>query len=138
MSLPKEEYLNNWIYRVREDISVMEKLASAGIEFYTSTICFHAQQAVEKYLKSFLIYHDIDFPRTHDVDFLLLECLKIDKDNFQFDFKSLTEFGVSIRYPDDFYVPGVNEAREYLNIAQEVKKTVEKLLKLKYKFFDFL
>lgn len=45
MSIPKEEYLNNWIYRAREDISVMENLAKAGIEYYTSTICFHAQQA---------------------------------------------------------------------------------------------
>lgn len=131
MSLPKEEYLNNWIYRAREDISVMENLAKAGIEYYTSTICFHAQQAVEKYLKSFLIFHDTDFPRTHDVDFLLFECQKIDFNNFQFDFKSLTEFGVSVRYPDDFYVPGVNETKEYLDIAQEVAKTVEKLIKFK-------
>jgi len=131
MNLPKEEYLNNWVYRAREDISVMDNLAKAGIEFYTSTICFHAQQAVEKYLKAFLIYHDVDFPRTHDVDFLLLECMKIDKNNFDFDFKSLTEFGVSVRYPDDFYVPGVNETREYQNIAQEVAKTVEKLIKFK-------
>lgn len=90
MNLLKEEYLKNWIFRAREDISVMDNLAKAGIEYYTSTICFHAQQAVEKYLKAFLIYHDVDFPRTHDVDFLLLECVKIDKDNFQFDFKSLT------------------------------------------------
>jgi len=131
MNLPKEEYLNNWVYRAREDISVMDNLAKAGIEFYTSTICFHAQQAVEKYLKAFLIYHDVDFPRTHDVDFLLLECMKIDKNNFDFDFKSLTEFGVSVRYPDDFYIPGVGETREYQNIAQEVAKTVEKLIKFK-------
>ena len=130
MTILKEEYLNNWIYRAREDISVMERLADSGIEYYTSTICFHAQQAVEKYLKSFLIFHDIDFPRTHDVDFLLIECQKIDNSNFQFDFKSLTEFGVSIRYPDDFYIPGVNETKEYLVVALEVKKTVESLLKL--------
>lgn len=130
MTILKEEYLNNWIYRAREDISVMERLADSGIEYYTSTICFHAQQAVEKYLKSFLIFHDIDFPRTHDVDFLLIECQKIDNANFQFDFKSLTEFGVSIRYPDDFYIPRVNETKEYLVVALEVKKTVESLLKL--------
>lgn len=131
MNQEKEEYIRNWLYRAREDIAVLEKLAQSGIEFYTSTICFHAQQAVEKYLKSFLIFHDIDFPRTHDVDFLLNECQKIDKDNFQFDFKSLTEFGVSVRYPDDFYVPSVNETNEYLLIAQEVMRIVERLLKFK-------
>ena len=46
-----------------------------------------------------------------------------------FDFKSLTEFGVSVRYPDDFYIPGLNETKEYLEIALEVKETVERLLK---------
>jgi len=45
-----------------------------------------------------LAYHDVDFPKTHDLDFLLLECQKIDKEVFQVDFKSLTDFGVSVRY----------------------------------------
>ena len=128
MNQEKKEYINNWLFRAREDISVMQNLEQAGIEYYTSTICFHAQQAVEKYLKAVLILNDIDFPRTHDVDYLLLECQNIDKTNFMFDFKSLTEFGVSVRYPDDFYIPGLNETKEYLEIALEVKETVERLL----------
>lgn len=129
MNQEKKEYINNWLFRAREDIAVMQYLEKAGVGNYTSTICFHAQQAVEKYLKAFLILHDIDFPRTHDVDYLLLECRKIDRSNFKFDFKSLTEFGVSLRYPDDFYIPGLNETKEYLEIALEVKETVEKKLK---------
>lgn len=120
MNREKEEYIRNWLYRAREDIAVMEKLGESGIGFYTSTICFHAQQAVEKYLKSFLIFNDVDF--------LLDECRKIDNTNFRFDFKSLTEFGVSVRYPDDFYVPGVKETEEYYKIAISVKNTVENLL----------
>lgn len=130
MSQEKEEYIRNWLYRAKEDVAVIENLIDSGIEFYTSTICFHAQQAVEKYLKSFLIYHDVDFPRTHDVDFLLIECQKIDNINFDFDFKSLTEFGVSVRYPDDFFVPGVSETKEYSEIAKEVQGTVERMIKL--------
>lgn len=82
-----------------------------------------------KYLKAFLIFHDIDFPKTHDVDYLLLECRKIDEENFGGDLKSLTEFGVSVRYPDDFYIPGVKETKEYIEIAQAIKYTVEILLK---------
>lgn len=75
------------------------------------------------------MYHDIDFPRTHDVNYLLLECKKIDKNNFELDLKSLTEFGVSVRYPDDLYIPGVNETKEYIEIVKLVKETVELLLK---------
>jgi HEPN domain-containing protein len=125
MKSEKAEYIQNWLFRAKEDISVIESLISVNLEYYTSTICFHAQQAVEKYLKAFLVYHDIDFPRTHDVDYLLLECQKIDKDIFNIDLKSLSDFAVSLRYPDDFYVPGVNETKEYIEVAKEIQKVIE-------------
>lgn len=128
MNQEKLDYIKNWLFRAQEDIAVMNRLADSEIEFYTSTICFHAQQAVEKYLKTFLIYHDIDFPRTHDVDFLLMECQKIDDAIFNLDLKSLTEFGVSVRYPDDFYIPSITETKEYLEIALAVQSVVESLI----------
>ena len=130
MTKEKSEYIKNWLFRANEDIAVIESLAGINFEFYTSTICFHAQQASEKFLKAFLIYQDIDFPKTHDLDFLLMECQKIDKHSFDIDLKSLTDFGVSIRYPDDFYVPGVNETKEYFTIATKIKNLIEKLIKL--------
>ena len=98
------------------------------MEKYTSTICFHAQQACEKFLKAYLVKNDVDFPRTHDVDFLLIECQKIDTNSFQLDLKSMTDFGVSVRYPDDFYVPDPDEAKDYYEIATKVKKIVERLI----------
>lgn len=97
MTKDKSEYIKNWLFRANEDIAVIESLSGLDLEYYTSTICFHAQQAAEKYLKAFLIYNDIDFPKTHDVDFLLMQCQKIDKHSFEIDLKSLTDFGVSIR-----------------------------------------
>jgi len=129
MTKERQEYIRNWIYRAREDIAVMENLANSGIENYTSSICFHAQQAVEKYLKAFLIYHNIDFPRTHDVDYLLNECQKIDRENFNFNLKNLTEFSVSVRYPDDFYIPAPTETNEYIELAKDIKDTIEALLR---------
>lgn len=128
MNPEKKEYISNWLFRAREDISVIQNLEQSGIDYYVSTICFHAQQAVEKYLKTFLILHDVDFPRTHDVDYLLLECQKIDANQFEFDFRSLTEFGVSVRYPDDFYIPGIKETKEYIEIAKDVRDLVERII----------
>ena len=130
MTIEKEDYIRNWLFRAIEDIAVIENLSDTNIEFYTSTICFHAQQAVEKFLKAFLIYHDIDFPKTHDLDYLILECRKIDNNFIDIDLKSLSDFGVSIRYPDDFYVPGVNETREYIEISKEIQSRIEKLISL--------
>ena len=125
MTKDQNDYLKNWLFRANEDIAVIVNLYNSWPELYASTICFHAQQAVEKFLKAFLIFHNIDFPKTHDLEFLLLECQKIDKTGFDFDFGSLTDFGVSVRYPDDFFVPDKEDTILYRDIAVEVKKVVE-------------
>jgi HEPN domain-containing protein len=125
MTKDQNDYLKNWLFRANEDLAVIDSLYKTDPTFYSSTICFHAQQAVEKFLKAFLILHNVDFPRTHDVDFLLMECHKIDPQDFDIDLGSLTDFGVSVRYPDDFYVPNKKETIKYRDIAHEVKKIVE-------------
>ena len=90
-------------------------------------------KAKSEYIKNWLFRanEDIaDFPRTHDLDFLLLECQKIDKEAFEIDLKSLTDFGVSARYTDDFYIPDIKETLEYRDIALEIKEIVEERLKI--------
>mgnify|MGYP001792172715 CR=1 FL=1 len=129
MTKDRYDYLKNWLSRANEDIAVIQNLFESGAEVYASAICFHAQQAVEKFLKAFLVFHNIDFPKTHDLDYLLLECQKIDDRNFEIDLVSLSDFGVSLRYPDDFYVPDKDETIQYRDIALGAKKIVEDLIK---------
>lgn len=129
MTKEQNEYLRTWLFRANEDIAVIENLFESDPELYASSICFHAQQAVEKFLKAFLVLHNIDFPKTHDLDYLLLECKKIEPEDFNIDTGSLTDFGVSLRYPDDFYVPDKEETIQYRNIARDVKKIIESKIK---------
>jgi len=130
MTKDQNDYLKTWLFRANEDIAVIEKLFESEPELYASTICFHAQQAVEKFLKAFLVFHNIDFPKTHDLDYLLFECKKIDAKNFDIDLGSLTDFGVSIRYPDDFYLPDKDETAQYRGIALKVKIIIENIIKI--------
>ncbi|NSW93140.1 MAG: HEPN domain-containing protein [Bacteroidales bacterium] len=130
MTKDHNDYLKTWLFRANEDIAVIEKLFESDPELFASTICFHAQQAVEKFLKAFLVFHNIDFPKTHDLDYLLLECKKIDARNFDIDLGSLTDFGVSIRYPDDFYLPDKDETAQYRGIALKVKIVIENIIKI--------
>jgi len=130
MTREENEYLKNWLFRANEDIFVIENLFKSDPELYASTICLHAQQAVEKFLKAFLVYHNVDFPRTHDVDYLLLECQKINREDFDLDLGNLGDLGVSLRYPDDFYVPDKEETILYLDIAFKVKKLIDSKINL--------
>jgi HEPN domain-containing protein len=130
MTKDKNDYLRNWLLLANEDISVIDSLFREDPDFYARTICYHAQQAIEKFLKSFLVFNNKDFPRTHDLEFLLLECKKIEKSGFDFDFGSLTDFGVSVRYPDDFIIPDKEETILYRDLAKGVKKEVESKIKI--------
>jgi HEPN domain-containing protein len=130
MTKEQKEYLQNWLNRAKEDIAVIDSLFNTDLVLYASTVCFHAQLAVEKFLKAFLVYHNIDFPRTHDVDFLLLECRKIDSTDFEVDLGSLSDFGVNLRYPDDFYIPDKEETIQYRDIAHTIREIIERKIKL--------
>lgn len=55
-------------YKASHDLRAVEKLLPDGP---LDVACFHAHQAVEKYLKAYLQMHDVEFPRTHDLDALL-------------------------------------------------------------------
>lgn len=56
--------------RAESDLRAAESLASDPA-MGDDVIGFHAQQAVEKSLKVGLVANGIDFPKTHDLDFLL-------------------------------------------------------------------
>ena len=124
MTSDKSEYIGNWLFRANEDIAVIHSLTSIDLEFYTSTICFHAQQAVEKFLKAFLIYHNKEIERTHNLYYLQKKCSEINNSIGRIDLKELNFFGISVRYPDEFYIPSVEEAKEYISIAQKIESLV--------------
>ena len=85
---------------------------------------------MEKYLKIFLIYHDTEFKKVHDVDYLLDECKKISADGFDsIDLKSLTDYAVSVRYPDDFIRPSLEDAQYYGKVASDVRGIIHKSIK---------
>jgi len=130
MTNDQNDYLKNWVFRANEDIAVIENLFKSEPESFASSICYHAQQAVEKFLKAYLVFQNIDFPKTHDLDFLLSECKNINNKVFDIDLGSLTDFGVSIRYPDDFYLPDKEEVIFYRDISLKVKKIVEDNIKI--------
>ncbi|HKK80965.1 MAG TPA: HEPN domain-containing protein [Prolixibacteraceae bacterium] len=118
------EFIKQWLAKANEDLLVVEKLTEYEI-IATSSVCFHCQQAVEKFLKAFLITNGVDFKKTHNIEFLLSECSDIDIDFKNINPKELSDFGVDARYPGDMYVPDENETQEYKTIAFDIKHIVE-------------
>jgi len=91
------------------------------------TVCFHAQQAAEKYIKAFLVFSDKEIPRTHILIRLIKECIDVDPSFHELvgnGIAELTDYAVEIRYANDFYIPDIEESRVAIKKAEFVRDFV--------------
>lgn len=87
-------------------------------------------------VKKWLIKTFEDFKKTHNLDFLLKLCIKKDKDFEKLNFGDLTSYAIEIRYPDEFYIPAIREAKESYKIVLNVKKFILNKLRIKENIFE--
>lgn len=80
------------------DLRALRGMFDAHV-FVDEIFGFHAQQAVEKALKAWLAFFDVQYPRTHDLTLLLslLEANGQDVNDFQ-DLVELNPYAVQYRY----------------------------------------
>jgi HEPN domain-containing protein len=130
-----DSLVREWIGKANADLEAAEQLlpTAQGRSGLREIVAFHCQQAVEKYLKAFLTYHQIDFPKTHSIRRLLRLAGRVNKEIPEAlrDAAWLTPFGVEARYPDDaaeILPGGETKAVETARAARDV---VLRLLNLK-------
>lgn len=87
----------------------------------TDAICFHAQQAIEKYIT-----------KTHDLVVLLTSVVEYipELSNLEDELDEISRYGVEVRYPDIFYEPTLEEAKKSYDIAIKVKTIILKTVKI--------
>lgn len=130
MAQELSEKVNLWIIKADNDIKVIQNLLDAS-EVITDAICFHSQQAAEKYLKAYLVSKGIDPDKTHKIERLIETCLKFEPSFIVLkDAVLLTEYAVEFRYPDDFYIPDEDEAHNAFRLAMAVKDFIMKKIVL--------
>ncbi len=93
---PELELVQKWLGRARTDLTV----ARASIDLprpEPAAACFHCQQAVEKTLKAFLAYRDVEFEWSHAIKYLLSLCVNQDGafEHFLESVVPLSEYGSS-------------------------------------------
>ncbi len=88
-------------------------------------ICFHIQQAAEKFLKALLTLYGVEYPFTHDVGELLLLCLQHAPalEKYKDTMPALTDFAVAARY-DDSLLPDRSDAADDLATVESLRRDV--------------
>lgn len=121
----KQDLVRQWPARAAEDLETAKFLFANESHFFTA-ICFHCQQATEKYFKTFLTWQQTEFPKTHDLGLLLVLIASTGSSLAA----SLTEvttlnpYGVDIRYPGDAPQITREDAEEAIRLANRVKEAI--------------
>jgi HEPN domain-containing protein len=77
--MDKQEELHQWFSIADENLDSAEFLFTNRYPSPDQIVCNLCHQSAEKYLKWFLVKHDIVPPKTHDLLLLMNQCEEIKK-----------------------------------------------------------
>jgi HEPN domain-containing protein len=124
----KDNRVRAWIKKAEDDFRSAEHLLAID-EPPFEVVCFHAQQCAEKYIKAFLLWCDIDFPRTHDL--VVLARLIPEDRSLKVrvtEIVPLNRCSTEPRYPGDWGDFTDEDAEEALTIARSVRNEIRNRL----------
>lgn len=110
--------IREWLNKAEEDLRFAEANLLEGNVFFAQ-ICFHFQQAAEKYLKAYIIGKGLDFGRVHDLVHLLRTCAAHDPtfDELKEDCILLNTAYIETRYPVHWPTNYTKETAEQAHAA---------------------
>jgi HEPN domain-containing protein len=116
-----------WFQRGDHDLETAQLLYEE--QGYTDIIAFHTQQAIEKYLKGYLILKGQRPPRVHELDTLLNLVSRIEPDLYTpyIDLcEKATRYYIEERYPPG---PPAEYSREEIKVDLELAWQLVKIIK---------
>lgn len=108
----RRNLVRQWLEKADQDLEAAVVLGSQASPL-GRIVGFHCQQAVEKYLKALFVRHQIELPKTHDLERLLAAVRPVAATvaDALLEVPWLTPYGVELRYPGDLpdALPGDDE-----------------------------
>jgi len=125
-----EEIVKDWLRRAKSNL---ERAKAGKVSRYVlyEDLCFDAQQCAEKSIKALLVFLDKEFPWTHSIEELLGIASDATVEIPEKIRKAviLTRYTVHIRYPGLASAVDKDDYREALELAENVFKWVNKIIK---------
>lgn len=99
--MPLNELVQSWLVKADHDLETA-KIVASHLPDYDDVIAFHCQQSIEKSLKGYLVYLDLEFKPVHDLGYLLNLVATKDQniDAYFEEVDEISRYAVQIRYPD--------------------------------------
>lgn len=123
------QVVGEWTAKADNDLKTAIHTLTLGADCPTDTVCFHAQQCVEKSIKAYLASRNIDFPKTHDLGRLISLMPKADRPKLSVtEQRRLTAYAAEARYPGYFEEISLTEARRAVALARRTRNEIGKRL----------
>jgi HEPN domain-containing protein len=122
------DLVDEWTAKAEEDYSVAGGLVRRR-KVPANSVCFHCQQAAEKYLKAVLQRNGIRFGKTHDLEHLRQQLGNRAQELalLSEDLKLLSDYAVKYRYPGQDATR--LEARRAVRAATRIRAAIRGVLK---------
>jgi len=121
-----------WFEMAKKDIRSAEILYEHDGD--NGIVCFHCQQAIEKYLKGFLIYATGELQEGHNLVRLCKKAMAYNKVLGEFikDMAFVNTYYIETRYPaEDPLLVSKEDAKECIRIAMKVMEKIDEAMKTK-------
>lgn len=117
-----------WIEKAEEDYRVALALRRLRANPAHSSVCFHAQQCIEKYFKGILQKNGDTIRKTHSLPSLLDQCLKYHPllTPMRPDMVRLSAYSVEFRYPGESAAE--EDARAAVSIMKQARRELKQIL----------
>lgn len=125
------DIVRQWLRKAENDLrNIRNNLAAEEVP--TDTVCFHAQQAIEKLLKALLVANGRNVGKTHDLVKLLSDVADLVPELLPLEewLEEISEYGVAARYPDGFCEPTMNEVHRAFEMATKIEEIILSNIKL--------
>jgi HEPN domain-containing protein len=114
--------VREWVTKAENDLRTAIHTLKLGEQCPTDTVCFHAQQCAEKYVKALLVLDGIDFPKTHDLEKLNALVPRRHRPALQPEEQArLTDYATGARYPGWGEI-SLDEARRAVASARRFRR----------------
>jgi HEPN domain-containing protein len=120
----ENKHIYEWFHFGDTDLKVAQHLASTLYPPPLEVICYHCQQAVEKYLKGYLVFCGAEAPpKIHNLMALCTSCSEHDNrfDTIVGKCNVLNAYAVQPRYPDEMYIDE-SQMKTALLFAGEIRE----------------
>lgn len=95
-----QSIVDEWLAKADEDYLFTEKYLQNEESFF-APLCFHCQQAAEKYLKSYIVAKEFSFLKIHDINELREVCQDHEEsfEEIRDECALLSRYYIDTRYP---------------------------------------